>query len=131
VPVTPTTSATPPVQPTTTAPVQPTTTAPVQPTTAPPVQPASSSQVNPIHPLKPIVPLSPPSNIKMSKSENELIVTYKEKIIANIPYVGQYGITEKYYSAILTELGDERFAELINNDKKKGHFEDHRQFYFK
>jgi hypothetical protein len=134
-PVTPTTTV--PVTPTTTvpvptlAPVQPTTAAPVQPTTTTPFQPASSSQVNPIHPLKPIVPLSPPSNIKMSKSENELIVTYKEKIIANIPYVGQYGITEKYYSAILTELGDERFAELINNDKKKGHFEDHRQFYFK
>jgi hypothetical protein len=126
------TKVTAPIQPTTTAPIQPTTTAPVQPTkVTAPVQPTSSAQVNPINPLKPIVPLSPPSNIKMSKSENELIVTYKEKIIANIPYVGQYGITEKYYSAILTELGDERFAELINNDKKKGHFEDHRQFYFK
>jgi len=111
------------------APITPTTTLPVPPPA--PVPPTSSNQVNPINPLKPIVPVSPPSNIKISKSENELIVTYKEKIIANIPYVGQYGITEKYYSAILTELGDERFAELINNDKKKGHFEDHRQFYFK
>ena len=69
-------------------------------------------------------------DVVFSKTDTQLIVSHRKKNYnIHIPYVGQYNITEKYYTEILMKLGEQRFLDWIVKSNEMGLFE-HNRVYF-
>lgn len=70
---------------------------------------------------KPAMPINPlentpkKTNVSITKNPTEeLVVILKcDKKVADIPYLGQFHITDKYLTEVHTKLGDERFIEYV------------------
>ena len=71
---------------------------------------------------------NPTLNVEFSKTETDLIIS-ENKIKIKIPYVGQYHITEKYYSEMRNKMGEKRFMEWIIESDRIGVFELNRRYY--
>ena len=120
---------------TTAAPTLKPTAAPtLKPTAAPTVDPLLATQVIPVLEVKTpnttIDPIThhPTLNIEFSKTDTDLIIS-ENKIKIKIPYVGQYHLTEKYYSEMRNKMGEKRFMEWIIESDRIGVFKLNRRYY--